>query len=90
MSFLVLNFFIVLVIMQHMSTLPIAMSADGLGPATFGWVIAINGLMIVAGQLFVPKLIGVGLALLISGNWMLHTLIAFTQDLFERIPSMLG
>jgi MFS family permease len=43
--------------MQHMSTLPIAMSADGLSPATFGWVIAVNGLMIVAGQLFVPKLI---------------------------------
>jgi flagellar biosynthetic protein FliQ len=39
---------------------------------------------------FVPKLIGVGLALLISGNWMLHTLIAFTQDLFERIPTLLG
>lgn len=39
---------------------------------------------------FVPKLVGVGLAVLISGNWMLHTLIAFTQDLFERIPSMLG
>jgi flagellar biosynthesis protein FliQ len=39
---------------------------------------------------FVPKLMGVGIALLISGNWMLHTLIAFTQDLFERIPAMLG
>lgn len=58
LGFLTLNFFVVLVIMQHMSTLPIAMSADGLGPATFGWVIAVNGLMIVAGQLFVPKLIG--------------------------------
>ena len=56
-GFVALNFFIVLVVMQHMSTLPIAMSADGLGPATFGWVIAVNGLMIVAGQLFVPKLI---------------------------------
>ncbi|AGL21176.1 MFS transporter [Actinoplanes sp. N902-109] len=56
-SFLALNFLVVLVIMQHMSTLPIAMSADGLSPATFGWVIAVNGLMIVAGQLFVPKLI---------------------------------
>ena len=32
--------FAVLVIIQHLSTLPIAMSADGLGPATFGWVIA--------------------------------------------------
>ena len=57
LGFVALNFFVVLVIMQHMSTLPIAMSADGLSPATFGWVIAINGLMIVAGQLFVPKLI---------------------------------
>ncbi|GAA3335712.1 MFS transporter [Amorphoplanes nipponensis] len=56
-GFLLLNFFVVLVVMQHMSTLPIAMSADGLSPATFGWVIAVNGLMIVAGQLFVPKLI---------------------------------
>ncbi|GAA3930335.1 MDR family MFS transporter [Actinoplanes auranticolor] len=57
LAFLVLNFFVVLVVMQHMSTLPISMTADGLSPATFGWVIAINGLMIVAGQLFVPKLI---------------------------------
>ncbi|MGH3423220.1 MAG: flagellar biosynthetic protein FliQ [Nocardioidaceae bacterium] len=39
---------------------------------------------------FVPKLIGVGIALLVSGNWMLHTLVAFTQDLFERVPTLLG
>lgn len=39
---------------------------------------------------FVPKLIGVGLALLICGNWMLHTLVTFTIDLFESLPSMLG
>ena len=39
---------------------------------------------------FVPKLVGVGVALLISGNWMLHTLIEFTTDLFEMIPSLLG
>lgn len=39
---------------------------------------------------FVPKLVGVGVALLISGNWMLHTLVAFTNDLFESLPSMLG
>lgn len=38
---------------------------------------------------FVPKLIGVGLALLVSGNWMLHTLISFTQQLFEQIPGLL-
>ena len=39
---------------------------------------------------FVPKLVGVGLALLLCGNWMLHTLIAFTVDLFEGLPTMLG
>jgi MFS family permease len=57
-GFLILNLFSVLILMQHMSTLPIAMSADGLSPATFGWVVAVNGLLIVAGQLFVPRLIG--------------------------------
>ena len=39
---------------------------------------------------FVPKLVGVGVALLVSGNWMLHTLISYTQDLFARIPGLLG
>jgi flagellar biosynthetic protein FliQ len=39
---------------------------------------------------FVPKVIGVGIALLVCGNWMLHTLITFTTDLFDRIPSLLG
>jgi flagellar biosynthetic protein FliQ len=39
---------------------------------------------------FVPKLVGVGISLLISGNWMLHTLIAYTQDLFARLPELLG
>ena len=39
---------------------------------------------------FVPKLIGVGLSLLFSGNWMLHTLIDYTNDLFTRIPGLLA
>jgi flagellar biosynthetic protein FliQ len=39
---------------------------------------------------FVPKLIGIGLALLLSGNWMLHTLIDYTDNLFARIPGLLG
>lgn len=39
---------------------------------------------------FVPKLVGVGVALLVCGNWMLHTLIDFTVGLFEMIPSLLG
>ena len=39
---------------------------------------------------FVPKLLGVGIALLICGNWMMHTLVAFTNDLFDAIPGLLG
>ena len=39
---------------------------------------------------FVPKVVGVGVALIISGNWMLHTLVDFTQDLFDRLPGLLG
>ena len=37
-----------------------------------------------------PKLIGVGVALLVSGNWMLHTMVDFTNDLFERSPRLLS
>ena len=39
---------------------------------------------------FVPKVIGVGIALLVCGNWMLHTMVTFTEQLFESIPSLLG
>jgi flagellar biosynthetic protein FliQ len=39
---------------------------------------------------FVPKLVGVGVSLLLSGNWMLHTLTTFTHDLFSRVPALLG
>jgi len=39
---------------------------------------------------FVPKAIGVGLALLISGHWMLTTMLTFTQQLFHGIPSLLS
>jgi len=39
---------------------------------------------------FVPKVVAVGVALLVSGNWMLHTLVTFTQDLFDTLPTLLG
>ena len=39
---------------------------------------------------FVPKVVAVGVALIVSGNWMLHTLMDFTIDLFDRIPSLLS
>jgi flagellar biosynthetic protein FliQ len=37
---------------------------------------------------FVPKVIGVAIALLVCGHWMLTTLITFTTQLFHGIPSM--
>jgi flagellar biosynthetic protein FliQ len=39
---------------------------------------------------FVPKAVGVGIALLLTGNWMLHTMVSFTTALFQQIPDLLG
>jgi flagellar biosynthetic protein FliQ len=39
---------------------------------------------------FVPKLLGVGVALLLCGNWMMHTLVTFTNELFAGLPAMLN
>jgi flagellar biosynthetic protein FliQ len=39
---------------------------------------------------FVPKAIGVAIALMVCGNWMIEQLVSFTQYLFQQIPSLLG
>ena len=39
---------------------------------------------------FVPKLAAVAVALLVSGHWMISEMVSFTNDLFERIPSLLN
>lgn len=39
---------------------------------------------------FVPKAIGVGIVLLISGNWMITTMMEFTTSMYDRIPGLLG
>jgi len=39
---------------------------------------------------FVPKAIGVAVALLVAGHWMISELVTFTTDLFGRIPGLLG
>lgn len=39
---------------------------------------------------FVPKAVGVSIALLVCGNWMIAELVTFTNDLFAKIPSLLG
>lgn len=39
---------------------------------------------------FVPKLVAVGIAVLATGNWMLNELVAYTQAMFDLVPTLLG
>jgi len=39
---------------------------------------------------FVPKVIAVGIAMLVTGNWVLGELISFTHHLFDTLPRLLG
>lgn len=39
---------------------------------------------------FVPKLVAVGIALLVCGHWMISEIVAFTNELFTRIPVLLN
>ena len=36
----------------------------------------------------VPKLIGVGITILIAGNWMLELILKFTLEIFSQIPKV--
>jgi MFS family permease len=57
LGFVALNMLVALVFLQHISTLPMSMTRDGLSPATFGSVIALNGVLIVVGQLFLIRVL---------------------------------
>lgn len=46
------NLLTAFVFLQHISTLPLSMTRDGLAPSAYGSVIALNGLFIVVGQFF--------------------------------------
>jgi len=39
---------------------------------------------------FIPKLVGVFFAVVVSGPWILQLLIDYTQRLFASIPGMVG
>jgi predicted MFS family arabinose efflux permease len=45
------------VVIEACKLIPIAMHQRGLDPADYGLIIAVNGVMIVLGQLFVPRLV---------------------------------
>ncbi|WP_433214062.1 MFS transporter [Dactylosporangium sp. CS-047395] len=57
LGFVACNLLVALVLLQHMSMLPLAMIDDGLSSQTFGLVIALNGVLIVAGQMGVTRLL---------------------------------
>lgn len=40
-------------------------------------------------MVFVPKMIAVFIALMVCFSWMLHTILGFTTDLFNSIPSII-
>ncbi len=39
---------------------------------------------------FIPKLLVVAVVLLITGPWMLHLLVDYTEELIESIPYLIG
>lgn len=39
---------------------------------------------------FVPKLVVVGLVLMVAGHWMLGQLLAYTHTLFTSVPQLIG
>ncbi len=39
---------------------------------------------------FVPKAIGVAIALFVAGHWMISESVAFTNELFDQIPTLLA
>ena len=67
---------------------PILLTALGIG--------LIIGMLQAATQIqemtlsFIPKLMGMVLALGIAGSWMLHLLIDFTERLIMSIPELIG
>lgn len=74
LALLALSLLFALVMRQAYVTLPLAMQADGLGARTYGWVIALNGLVIAAVGLFSARFLSrfaahrvLGLAALLAG-----------------------
>lgn len=37
---------------------------------------------------FIPKIIGIGIVVVLIGPWMITTMVDYIQTLFEQIPSL--
>ncbi|WP_020520581.1 MDR family MFS transporter [Catelliglobosispora koreensis] len=57
LTFVVLFFVFQLIFKQNNAGLPLAVQRDGLDAAAYGWIYVVNTLLIVIGQLFLPRLI---------------------------------
>lgn len=57
LTFVGLTFVLAFMTVQSMSTVQLAMTADGLRPSAYGLVVSLSGGLIVVGQLFIPKII---------------------------------
>ena len=38
---------------------------------------------------FIPKIVGMGLVLVVAGPWMLSEVVTYTQQLYTSIPTMI-
>ncbi|MFM1885594.1 MAG: hypothetical protein RL026_751 [Pseudomonadota bacterium] len=39
---------------------------------------------------FIPKLVAMAATLVVTGPWMLKLMVAYTRELFESIPMLIG
>jgi flagellar biosynthetic protein FliQ len=39
---------------------------------------------------FIPKIVAMGVTLVVAGPWMLNQVVAYTQQLYTSIPSLVG
>jgi flagellar biosynthetic protein FliQ len=39
---------------------------------------------------FIPKVVAMAVVIVIGGPWMLGQIVSYTQNLYERIPSLVG
>ncbi|MGO1344598.1 flagellar biosynthesis protein FliQ [Chromohalobacter japonicus] len=39
---------------------------------------------------FIPKILGVFAALVVAGPWLIQTIVDFTRELFQNLPTMVS
>jgi flagellar biosynthetic protein FliQ len=39
---------------------------------------------------FIPKIVGMGVVLVVAGPWMLNQVVSYTEQLYSSIPTLVG